>query len=389
MRKNYKVLHAPTTVGGNPSGLSNALKKLEIFSESLTLYQNQYNYPVDHVLFSSKDSFFKKELKRLLYIVFFACKYDVIHYNYGTTLATPLPPSQASNADQGFIRRTFGYIYSYYTLVIQFFELNFLKVLGKKLFVTYQGDDARQGDYSLKHFKFSIASQVDSSYYSQESDAFKAYLIRRLDRYCEQIYSVNPDLLHVLPARAKFIPYSHVFMEDWTPHYTQLDNRSLRIGHAPSHRKVKGTNLILEALERLAAQGHDFEFILVEGMSYAEAKKIYETVDVLIDQIFAGWYGGLAVEAMALGKPVIVYIRDGDLKYIPKEMADDLPFIQANPENLAEKLLRVIEMPRTELLTLAKKSRAYVQKWHDPLRIATTIQQDYELASGQQGCDKF
>jgi hypothetical protein len=35
-------------------------------------------------------------------------------------------------------------------------------------------------------------------------------------------------------------------------------------------------------------------------------------------------------------------------------------------------------MPRSELLALAKKSREYVEKWHDPLKIAQEIKDDYE-----------
>ena len=65
-------------------------------------------------------------------------------------------------------------------------------------------------------------------------------------------------------------------------------------------------------------------------LSNKEARKRYETADILIDQLLAGWYGGLAVELMALGKPVICYIREDDLKYIPKEMRDELPIINAN-----------------------------------------------------------
>ena len=81
------------------------------------------------------------------------------------------------------------------------------------------------------------------------------------------------------------------------------------IGHAPSHRAVKGTNLIIDALNSLKKKGFSFELVLIEGLSNSEARKKYETVDVLVDQLFAGWYGGLAVEAMALGKPVLV-MRD-------------------------------------------------------------------------------
>ena len=75
----------------------------------------------------------------------------------------------------------------------------------------------------------------------------------------------------------------------------------------------------------------------------------YQSIDVLIDQIYGGWYGGLAVEAMALGKPVLGYIREDDLKFIPPEMAENLPIVKTCPETLQENLISLIEMPYEEL----------------------------------------
>ena len=54
-----------------------------------------------------------------------------------------------------------------------------------------------------------------------------------------KIYALNPDLLHVLPGCAEFLPYSHIDLSEWTPVYPTRSNHPLRIGHAPSHRAVK------------------------------------------------------------------------------------------------------------------------------------------------------
>lgn len=371
------MLHAPTTVGGNPQGLSKALTGLGVYSRTVALRQNYINYPADYVLWSGKDGLFIREIKRLLALIYVAFKYDVIHYNSGTTIASPVCSYKPGEDGIGCLIR---WTYSKYTSVLQLLELNIYKALGKSLFVTYQGDDARQGDYSLANFRFNIASQVEASYYYKESDEFKRRSIDRMCKYCSSIYAVNPDLLHVLPKGSKFIPYSNIILAEWIPQYTQLEERKLRIVHAPSHRGVKGTELILAALDKLKGEGFEFELILVEGLSNESAKKIYAAADVLVDQIFAGWYGGLSVEVMALGKPVLVYIRSEDLKFIPDEMAADLPFININPESLEEGLRRVLKMPRQELLALGKKSRAYVEKWHNPMKIAAEIVVDYETA---------
>ena len=58
------------------------------------------------------------------------------------------------------------------------------------------------------------------------------------------------------------------------------------------------------------------ELVLIEGMTYEQARQVYPTADLLIDKVLAGWYGGVAVELMALAKPVVCYIREGDLRFI-------------------------------------------------------------------------
>ena len=83
---------------------------------------------------------------------------------------------------------------------------------------------------------------------------------------------------------------------------------------------------------------------------------------------------------MALGKPVLVYIRSEDLKFIPSEMAADLPFINVDPNTIGDGIRQLLTMPREELLALAKKSRAYVEKWHNPMKIASELVVDYEAA---------
>ena len=378
-KKKYRVLHAPSSVGGNPQALSKALRALGVDSTSLVVSQNYLSYDADVVLHHPGGSFLLREIKRVMAVFFYLPRFDVIHYNAGTTLACAYGfdfPSKGQRSVGTIVR----FLYANYLRVLQKIEMFLVLALGKVVFVTYQGDDARQGDYCLKHFAVSIAAQVDPGYYDAASDNFKRRNILFLSSIARGVYAVNPDLLHVLPPRASFVPYSLFFMSDWTPRYGQAEPRPLRIVHAPSHRKVKGTDLILEACSRLKGRGYEFELLLVEGLSNADARKVYESADVLIDQLFAGWYGGLAVELMALGKPVLVYLRQGDLHFLPAGMEADLPFIRVSPDTVEQELQKVLEMPRAQLVELGKKSRAYVERWHDPLTIAVDIKRDYEAA---------
>jgi len=93
----------------------------------------------------------------------------------------------------------------------------------------------------------------------------------------------------------------------------------------------------------------------------------------------------LAVELMALGKPVICYIREGDLKFIPEKMRQDLPIINANPNTIYHVLKEWLTIRRKELPELGKRSRIYVETWHDSRKIAAMLKTEYELILSSKG----
>jgi glycosyltransferase involved in cell wall biosynthesis len=373
--KVISVIHLPSVVGGNPQGLSRYLNYIGINSESWTLEQNYFGYPADKIIYNKYDNRLLREIKRLLALRY-VFRSDVVFFNNGQMLFQPTAKPYVT--DDGWVKSRFHSTYRLYLRLMQILETALLRLQRKVVLVQYQGDDARQGDYSIANHSINIAAQVEPGYYSPDSDELKRGLIRHMASLCHRIYALNPDLLHLLPPGSEFLPYSHISLEEWVPSYTQDHSGPLRIGHAPSHRGVKGTEIILDTLKVLLSEGYEFELVLIEGLSNNIAKNIYQSVDVLVDQLFAGWYGGLGLEAMALGKPVVAYIRDEDLKFIPHQMKIELPIIRANPNTLYDTLKLVLTMPRGELLELARSSRCYVERWHNPVVIANRIKSDIE-----------
>lgn len=372
-----RVIHLPSTVGGNPQGISRHLNQLGVQSETWTIRQNYLAYPVDKVISGDSDNMILREVKKLFALRYvFRC--DLVFFNVGSGLYCPFF-SYDNPRFKGW-KKALAMVYRGWQLTMARLEVSLLRLMKIPVFIQYQGDDARQGDYSRENFRITFVDRVEAGYYTKASDEAKRKSIRFYAGVAEKIYALNPDLLHMLPGRAEFLPYSHISLNEWAPHYTQLDERPLRIGHAPSHRSVKGTELVIEAVGKLQQAGYDLELVLVEGMSNAKAKEMYETVDIVVDQLFAGWYGGLAVEAMALGKPVIAYIREEDLHLIPAAMREELPIIRSEPDGIYQALESLTVMPRPELLNLARRSRAYVERWHDPVNIAKRIKYDMETA---------
>jgi glycosyltransferase involved in cell wall biosynthesis len=292
-----------------------------------------------------------------------------------------MPPHTSINygkkGNYAFLLRLLYFTYSY---TVEFFDVWLLKKLKKAIVVTYQGDDARQGKRCKELFEISPVDALGEEYYNPKSDNMKKKRIEKFSRFADKIYALNPDLLYVLPASAQFLPYAHINLTDWKPKESDssVKNRLPIVLHAPSSRKTKGTSYILEAVNQLQNEGIQFKFEIVEGVSNEEARRRYEKADLLIDQLFGGWYGGLSVELMALGKPVICYIRESELNLIPNGMREDLPIINATTKTIYEVLKYWLTTGKSELQEIGRNSRKYVEKWHDPKKIAARLKKDYE-----------
>lgn len=371
-----RVLHCPTTVGGNPQGICNAERDLGIQSHTVAFTQTAFDYPCDEVLWDATTPPSKRHLLRWSLFLRAWRDFDVIHYNFGTPL---LQWSLEDPNNLSMLQR--------FSPALRCRQL--LGALERHLFrkkvvaVTFQGDDARQGDRSLQELEICIAREVGSDYYNEKSDRDKRRSIERFSGYADLIYALNPDLLRVLPDKAKFLPYAHINLRDWA----LLDHpRSVKplVLHAPSHRGGKGTRYIIEAVNRLQSEGVQFEFRIIENLTNAEARREYSKADLVIDQLLAGWYGGLAVEAMALGKPVVCYLREEDYRFIPEQMRRDLPLINATPGSIYQVLLSWLTENRGNLAEKGIASRRYVEQWHCPTRIARRLIDDYTRVLGSK-----
>lgn len=374
-----RVLHCPLMVGGNPYGLARAERSVGLDSMSLVFASNYLKYRADKILFGNNHLL--NEIKRWHFILGAFKKFDIIHYNSGASLC-PARVFEDIGVSPRWIKRLYNLLYG------RWFELRdviWAQHSGKVIAITYQGDDARQGDYCRHNYPIHFVREVGDNYYSPLSDSIKRSRIDFFDKHADLIYALNPDLLNVLPSRARFMPYAHIDLTEWQcQHESAGPSFVPHVVHAPTNRLVKGSSYIIDAFERLKAEGVEFRYTLLEGMSNEDARKVYETADLLVDQLLAGWYGGISVEFMALGKPVICYIREDDLHFIPQKMQAELPVINATPENIYLVLKEWLTLRKADLKQVGKTSRDYVERWHDPLKIAANLKRDYEAVLAQK-----
>jgi glycosyltransferase involved in cell wall biosynthesis len=143
------------------------------------------------------------------------------------------------------------------------------------------------------------------------------------------------------------------------------------IVHAPSSRRRKGTEHVIAACERL-----DADLELVEGLHHDEAFARYRAADIVVDQINAGWYGVFAIEAMALGKPVVTYLRQEPVRRTEEALGVRIPIVSASKDDLAERL-RPLVASAAERRRIGAESRAYVERVHDLERVTDRLLELY------------
>jgi len=139
------------------------------------------------------------------------------------------------------------------------------------------------------------------------------------------------------------------------------------IVHAPSSRRRKGTEHVIEAVAKL-----DADLEIVEGLHHAEAKERYRVADIVVDQLNAGWYGIFAIEAMALGKPVVSFLHDEAVARTEAAFGVRLPLVNATKETLRARLQPLVES-HEERRRIGAESRAYVEQVHDIERVTDRL----------------
>ncbi|PKL77178.1 MAG: hypothetical protein CVV27_06535 [Candidatus Melainabacteria bacterium HGW-Melainabacteria-1] len=357
-----KVLHLPTPVGGNAWGLAQAERAIGLDSEVLIKHDTWLHYPADRILFESPPATRLEKLKTLPLLLEqvqrLSREFDVFHFNFGSTLL------------------------DFPSIGLPLAELPLFSRRGK-VFVTYNGCDARQKYPTMARVRQAACHQADcynGMCNSGKEDTQRQTKIARFARYARHVFALNPDLLYFLPKNASFLPYTvsgwqAIQLSDYQP-----PDRKFKIVHAPTNRVAKGSAYILAALDRLRQRyGARIEVQLIEQVPYVQALELYSQADLVIDQVLIGWYGAVTVECLKMGKPVMVFIRDEDLHFLPPEMARDCrqALINVDSEGIYEKLCELVE--NTELLLGYREAGLdYVHRWHDPGYVAGLTKLRYE-----------
>ena len=218
-----------------------------------------------------------------------------------------------------------------------------LKQIGKRVVVAYTGSDLRTRG---------IIPAVDAA-----ADLRITFEWDHLD--------LDDRLMHVL---FPFEPERFAFR------IREAQSRPVRIGHAPTNRAAKGSDVILAVLQQLQTE-RDIEIVLIEHLPYRKAIARKDTCDIFIDQIGDLGYGINALEALALGIPTCTGLVPAFRRAYP-----DHPFVEVDRRNLKDALLALID-DAARRRRLAEQGRRWLESHHDSRAIVQRIHRALEERS--------
>lgn len=161
----------------------------------------------------------------------------------------------------------------------------------------------------------------------------------------------------------------------------QQRNAAIRIAHAPTNRPLKQTGVLLAAVE-IVRRKHPVELILIEGKPHAECLRRKADADIFFDQLHMG-YGNNAIEAMAMGIPVISGALDQNVTKLMRRTWGQLPYEHATPGTLAKVLLTLVESADARA-EVAARGTAHVERYHADAAVAPLLVELYGAAMSRR-----
>jgi glycosyltransferase involved in cell wall biosynthesis len=259
-------------------------------------------------------------------------------------------------------------------------DLRLAAKLGKKRLVEFWGDDLRDPTIASRDNRFLARVYGENPELAGQHSKATQKMFQRHGFACLIPGYELRDYVDASIFAGFYQTRPRLFLQDYTPIFPDPERRNPIVAHAPSDKAKKGTEAVLKAVAQLQ-RDHRFEFKLIHKMPRDQALAAVAEADLFLDQFTIGAEGLAALEAMALGKPVMCFIKESLRSRYP----DGFPIVTTNQDNLAEALTIILnDGPGRHELGI--RGRRYVETYHDAQAVAADLVEVYrDLPGGASG----
>jgi glycosyltransferase involved in cell wall biosynthesis len=331
-----KVLQAPVNTANQPWLMAEGLRLAGHEAEVWQYVPNKFGYAADRVFEGGVDA--ATYLHRLIEAVH--AGFDVVHFHYASSL---IPA-------RGFLP--------------WFWDLPVWRALGVTVVFTFHGTDVRLRSHAIADDEWSYYRFADAPC-DEDLIAARLAVIRR---YASHM-TVGSVLNLPYVEEAVYVP--KIVDTDTITAAPMVRGGRPVVAHAPSRRATKGTDLVLAGLDRLRADGVEFDLDLIEGVTNTEAVARMGRADIVVEKLLGGDAGVSSLETMALGRVAVARIRDEVLAEHPA-----IPVVSADPDTFVDVMRDLLGDPDRRA-RLGEQGRAYVEQEHAPAVAGRRLEELY------------
>jgi hypothetical protein len=338
-RKKIKVFHGVVNYGTQAYLFAKELRKKGFDALSVS-NKDRFKREIDVEMLNG-GNFVQKLIKHfwnLILKLYWFSKFNTFHFYFGTTLL----PKQ--------------------------WDLPFYRLFGKKVFMHYLGHDVQLYKDSIEKYEVTNVRFYKGQEQALKSDTQKKKRLKYESKYVNKQIVCAPYLSEFVPKSCLLPLAIDVSSIEFCPKVAPKEE--VVIMHAPTSRNNKGTSFILDTLKCLKNEGFKIKILLVENVSHKELIEKYKECDIFIDQILAGWYGTASIEAMAVGRPTVCFLRESYFQYIDYEKK--IPIINAHPSTIYDVLKKLIQ-DKYFFPEIGKRSRGFVEDVHEVSKLTTKL----------------
>jgi hypothetical protein len=197
------------------------------------------------------------------------------------------------------------------------------------------------------------------------------------NRYFDFIIANSP--MPSCRIKKEMVRYKSVDLDVYSPHIEVPQKlklplgQNLRVLHSfynkdrlNDGKNIKGSPHLLGAIDRLKREGYPMEYYYITDVPLVEMRYYQAQADIVVDQLIYGWWGSTAIEAMALGKPVVCYLTPLWKKLFLQRFSEytSLPIVEASIKDIYEVLKRLV-VDEEYRIKKGKEARHFAERHFD------------------------
>jgi len=237
------------------------------------------------------------------------------------------------------------------------------------------------------HHEWNIANEHDWLYTFKKDVSI--YIAETCDGIISGLYEYDMAYRPYFPEKTTFIPMPIETMNDerltfyseetktnrpaptpYTTNPTQDSKIRFFIGIQRTRSMLKGTDIMLRALERIVADYPDrAEMVKAESLPFAVYKEMMCSSDVLLDQIYSYTPAMNALQAMSQGLVVVSGGEEENYEILGEEELRPIINVQPDEEDVYRQLEWLVLHPE-RIPQLKRDSVEYIRRHHDSLKVA-------------------